>query len=163
VKFLEDIYRYEYILGKDYSKETHISGKIMGRLMELCILNLNDYDSGRLERYRIHRYGHQGHWNCWITHATEEDLMDYITAIYRKDTRYILTFPFVDIHIGNYDSEKNNYRFKVAQLKKATDSWFLACPSNVVKFPGISKTFAEDYFNRIENVLTKIHKMGILK
>ena len=162
VKFLEDIYRYECILGKDYSKETHISGKIMGRLMELCILD--DDGSSTWRRYGIYINGNgreqKMRWNSWITHATEEDLMDFITVIYRRDTRYILTFPFVGISIANYDSDTNNYRVKMAQLKKATDSW---CPSSLAYSPGISKTFAEDYFNRIENVLTKIHKMGLLK
>ena len=163
VKFLEDIYRYEYFLGKPYSKERHISGKIMGKLMELCIFNLDDYDSGRLGMYRIYRYGHKGQWNSWITHATEEDLFEYITSIYRRDTPYHLLFPFVEVFLSNRQSETNNYRVKVHKLKTATDSWFLAYPSNIADIPGKCKTFAAGYFNRVENVLTKIHKMGLLK
>ena len=164
VKFLEDIYRYEYFLGKPYSKERHISGKIMGKLMELCILNLDDYDSERLGMYRIYRYGHQGHWNSWITHATEEDLFEYITSIYRRDTLYNLSFPFVQVTLSNRQNPiGDNYRLKVEALKKATDSWFLAYPSNIADIPGKCKTFAAGYFNRVENVLTKIHKMGLLK
>ena len=152
-----------------YKKENHISGKIMARMWELgCITN----EGGDINISR-YLYGHPGptdDWLTWTTHATEEDLMDFITAMYSTYTAptvsYLaFSFPIVRVGITIYTTGeyRQDYRKCMKQLKDHTDQWFTGWPSNMINLPGKCKTFAEAYFTRVENVLTKLHEMKLLK
>lgn len=172
VDFLEKVIRYQHMMikyqpiGKFYEEKNHVTGKIMARMWELgCIYSL----SGDCN-IREYLYGHQDDWLTWTTHATEEDLLDFITAMYATYTAptvaYLhFTFPIVKVGITIYTTGEYNqdYRKCMNTLKKNTDQWFAGWPSNMKNLPGKCKTFAEAYFTRVENVLTKLHEMNLLK
>ena len=162
VAFLEDMIRYEWILKKAYSKDTHIPGKAMARMVELCFINCDDNTE-----VWIYLRGHSGpdhDWNCWMTHASEQDLVDLIQAIWKREEYFTITFPIVGRYFNNKTPTATmTYNHQIQELKKTTEWWFLNWPNNMRNLPGKCKTFAEDYFHTVENVLTTIHKMGLLK
>lgn len=172
VDFLEKVISYQHMMieyqpiGKFYEKKNHVTGKIMARMWELgCIT----HEGGGAENIRQYLDGHGGEddWLSWKTHATEEDLLDFITAMYTAPTVAYLffTFPIVKVGITIYTTGEYNqdYRKCMKQLKENTDGWFTGWPSNMKNLPGKCKTFAEAYFTRVENVLTKLHEMKLLK
>ena len=175
VDFLEKLNRYENMMiqyqpiGKFYDEKNHVSGKIMARMWELgCIYSTSgDCNIGG---YLGGHSGPEDDWLTWTTHATEEDLLDFITAMYATysapTVAYLsFTFPIVKVGITIYTTGEYNqdYRKGMHDLKKKTDGWFTGWPSNMKNLPGKCKTFAEAYFTRVENVLTKLHEMKLLK
>jgi hypothetical protein len=161
VTFLEDMIRYEWILKQQYSKNNHIPGKVMARMVELCFINNDD-------GYWSYIRGHSGpdhDWNCWITHASEQDIINVIQAIFKREEYFNFTFPIVGRYFNNKPKRPTTmtYNHQIQELKKTTEMWFLNWPTNMRNLPGKCKTFAEGYFQRVENVLTMIHKMGLLK
>lgn len=175
VDFLEKVIRYQHMMikyqpiGNYYEKENHVSGKIMARMWELgCIYS--PFGDFNIRAYLDGRGGNEDDWLTWTTHATEEDLLDFITAMYATYTAptvaYLhFTFPIVKVTIEIYTTGeyKQDYRKGMHNLKKNTDQWFAGWPSNMKNLPGKCKTFAEAYFTRVENVLTKLHEMNLLK
>ena len=174
VDFLEKVIKYQHMMikyqnnDKCYEKKNHVTGKLMARMWELgCITQ----EKGGAENIRQYLNGHGGEddWLSWKTHATEEDLMDFITAMYTAPTAptvayLIFTFPIVKVTITIYTTgEYSDYRKCMKKLKDHTDKWFAGWPSNMRNLPGKCKTFAEAYFTRVENVLTKLHEMKLLK
>lgn len=159
VAFLEDMIRYEWILKEAYCNATHIPGTVMARMVELCFINNDDC-------YRTYIRGHSGFshdWNCWITHASEQDIMNVMQAISKREEYYNFVFPIVGLYLNNKKTEATNvYSYQIQELKKKTEMWFVNWPTNMGNLPGKCKTFAEGYFQRVENVLTKIHKMGMI-
>ena len=172
VDFMEKVIRYQHMMikyqpiGKFYEEKNHVTGKIMARMWELgCIT----HEGGDIN-IRSYLDGHGGDWLTWKTHATEEDLMDFITAMYATysapTVAYLtFTFPIVGVGITIYSTAKydQDYRKCMSILKKNIDEWFARWPANMRNLPGKCKTFAEAYFTRVENVLTKLHEMKLLK
>lgn len=159
--FVENIRRYQNVLEEKYSTETHIPGKIMTKLVEFGVIRREKYLSYlRGDTSHSSKGGNYGNWESWTTHATEEELLEVITALLRLKEKYIFYFPIVICPIYN---NSDGYIPKKRKLKETTYAWFLNFPSNVENLPGKCKTFAEGYFTRVDNVLTKLHKMGLLK
>jgi len=156
-------------IGKFYAEKNHVSGKIMARMWELgCIyatsgdINIKGYLGGHT--------GPDDDWLAWTTHATEEDLLDFITAMYATYSAptvasLMFTFPIVRITLQVYTigEYQQNYRKCMHNLKESKERWLTVWPSNMKNIPGKCKTFAEAYFTRVENVLTKLHEMNLLK
>ena len=174
VDFLEKVIKYQHMMiqyqpnGKFYEEKNHVTGKIMARMWELGCITHNK--GNNIGEYLNGHGGPEDDWLTWTTHATEEDLLDFITAMYATYTAptvacLIFTFPIVKVTLQVYTTGEYNqdYRKCMSTLKKNTDQWFAGWPSNMKNLPGKCKTFAEAYFIRVENVLTKLHEKKLLK
>jgi hypothetical protein len=159
VDFLENMITYQCWVRLPYNKERHVSGKMMTRMVELgCIyseggdLNIRNYVQGN------------GDWNSWMVYASEEDLIDFITALYKTSKPHQLTFPLLTawLHTTS-EHEHNNFRFQLKKLKARIDTLLSCHTSQWGNYPEKSTIFGEAYFTRVENVLTKLHGMGLLK
>jgi len=173
VDFMEKVIRYQHMMikyqpiGKFYEEKNHVTGKIMARMWELgCIT----HEGGDIN-IRSYLNGHSGDdWLAWTTHATEEDLLDFITAMYATYSAPTVaslsfTFHIVGVYLQVYTTGEyhQNYRKCMHNLKESKERWLTSWPSNIGNLPGKCKTFAEAYFTRVENVLTKLHEMNLLK
>jgi len=162
---LEMVIRYQYIVNKgsytvkkSYTVENHVPGEIMVKLWKIgCIfggssINIAEYlfAEGREEKNK---------WLTWTTHATEDELINFITGIYKSESITIFYFPIVNCYIYINPHGKEQYRKQMELLKENTKQWFSGC------LPEKCGTFAEleAYFTRVENVLTKLHEMNLLK
>jgi hypothetical protein len=175
VDFLEKLNRYQHMMikyqhiGKFYEEKNHVSGKIMARMWELgCIYSTSG--ESNISEYLGGHTGPDDDWLAWTTHATEEDLLNFITALYAMysapTVAYLtFTFPIVRVYLQVYTTGeyKHNYRKCMHNLKESKERWLTSWPSNMRNIPGKCKTFAEAYFTRVENVLTKLHEMNLLK
>jgi hypothetical protein len=175
VDFLEKLNRYQHMMikyqpiGKYYAEKNHVSGKIMAKMWELgCIYSTSG--ESNISEYLGGHTGPDDDWLAWTTHATEEDLLNFITALYAMysapTVAYLsFTFPIVRITLQVYTTGEyqQNYRKCMHNLKESKERWLTSWPSNMRNIPGKCKTFAEAYFTRVENVLTKLHEMNLLK
>ena len=147
IAFMEKIYDYEYTLQNPYEKGNHIPGKDMARLVELKVV-LNK------------------HWNInlfpgfsgWLENASEDELMDVAIAFIagRAPCHFQL---FEGVHLAcTPDIKENDYRHLMKQLKDRRDSLI-----NNHYYSYDIKKFTEARALRVENVLTKLREMNLLK
>jgi len=157
VDFLEKVYNYQHILHNHFQSGKILSGKILAKMWKLgcygCFESSNVFTN----------YLWRDEWLNWTTHATEEDLMDLLTAMSADAPNFWFPIVKVYIYFKHDDDNRYNYRNSMNEFKKNTDMWFLNWPSNMGNIPKKCKTFAEAYFTRVENVLTKLHKMNLLR
>lgn len=144
--FLEKTFWYKNILEQPYQKDTHIPGKDMARLVELKIVlgrnfNVNLFPS----------------WSEWIANASEHELIDVTIAMMNRDDFCILIL-FKGVHVRNRQDERYDYLHLLKQLKENADK-IIIHENHVYDF----KKFTECRVSRVENVLTKLHEMKLLK
>jgi len=160
VDFLEKVIKYQHVMVERYVKEDHIPGMVMTRMLELGCIYWKGFDCN----IRDYLYARGGAWDTWTTHASEEELIIFLTAMYKSGKACNFTFPIVRVWIHTTSEHGNNsYRFSMKTLKENTNQWFAQWPSNMGNLPGKCKTFAEAYFTRVENVLTKLYEKKLLK
>ena len=157
-----EIFKYQNFIGKEYKRENHISGKIMVKMSDLYIINCIG-GSFNIDQYLFAEgYGENNTWNSWATHATEEDLLDFLVFIFKNRWSVNFTFPIVKVWVHPVANHpNNNYRYQMKIFRENTESWFNSFPSNIGNLPEKRKTFAEAYFVRVENVLTKLYDMKL--
>jgi hypothetical protein len=134
----------------------------MVKMSELYIINCSG-GSFNIDQYLFATgHGENNTWNSWVTHATEEDLVYFLVFILKNRWSVNFSFPIVKVWVHPVSNHpNNNYRYQMKTFRENTESWFNLFPNNIGNLPEKRKTFAEAYFVRVENVLTKLYDMKL--
>ena len=155
IVFLERIPKYVAWIGVPYVKENHIPVEDLVKIMANLIVPSS-----------VLAYYLQERWMGWLTHASENDLLQFCVSVAQMPLRlgqgldiYCITIlQGIQLYggIAEYAGQKGyndiySYHKKMNVFKTKRDN-----------LPGMEKSFAVGYFERVERVLNVLYEKKLL-